>query len=59
MLITQIFALLCEIYVCVRMDRRYPGLPPQGQYTAARLEEINLFYSRLMSALAHAATYSR
>lgn len=49
--ITRIFALLGEILVRVRMDRRSP---PQGQYASARLEEIKSLHSRIMSALVHA-----
>ncbi|KAF8478195.1 fungal-specific transcription factor domain-containing protein [Russula ochroleuca] len=49
--ITRIFALLGEILVRVRMDRRNP---PQGQYASVRLEEIRSLHSRIMSALVHA-----
>lgn len=49
--ITRIFALLGEILVRIRMDRRSP---PQGQYTTARLEEVQSLHSRIMSALVHA-----
>ncbi|KAI0250776.1 fungal-specific transcription factor domain-containing protein [Lactifluus subvellereus] len=49
--ITRIFALLGEILVRIRMDRRSP---PQGQYAKARLEEVKSLHSRIMSALVHA-----
>lgn len=48
---TRIFALLGEILVRIRMDRRSP---PQGQYATARLEEVQNLHSRIMSALIHA-----
>jgi hypothetical protein len=49
--ITRIFALLGEILVRIRMDRRSP---PQGQYAKVRLEEVQSLHSRIMSALVHA-----
>lgn len=48
--ITRIFAVLGEILVRIRMDRRSP---PQGQYAKARLDEIQSLHSRIMSALVH------
>ncbi|KAI0269873.1 fungal-specific transcription factor domain-containing protein [Gloeopeniophorella convolvens] len=49
--ITRIFALLGEILVRIRVDKRSP---PQGQYATARLEEVQSLHSRIMSALLHA-----
>jgi hypothetical protein len=49
--ITRIFALLGEILVRIRVDRRSP--PPQGQYATARLEEVRSLHTRIMSALVH------
>ncbi|KAI0061634.1 hypothetical protein BV25DRAFT_728697 [Artomyces pyxidatus] len=49
--ITRIFALLGEILVRIRVDKRSP---PQGQYATARLEEVRSLHSRILSALAHA-----
>ena len=49
--ITRIFALLGEILVCIRTDRRSPL---QGQDATVRLEEIKSLHSRIMSALVHA-----
>jgi hypothetical protein len=48
--ITRIFALLGEILVRIRVDRRSP---PQGQYATARLEEVRSLHARIMSALVH------
>ncbi|TFY82613.1 hypothetical protein EWM64_g1401 [Hericium alpestre] len=48
--ITRIFALLGEILVRIRVDKRSP---PQGQYATARLEEVQSLHSRILSALAH------
>ncbi|KAH9179276.1 hypothetical protein EDB89DRAFT_1926297 [Lactarius sanguifluus] len=48
--ITRIFALLGEILVRIRVDRRSP---PQGQYATARLEEVRSLHTRIMSALVH------
>ena len=47
---TRIFALLGEILVRIRVDRRSP---PQGQYATARLEEVRSLHARIMSALVH------
>jgi hypothetical protein len=49
--ISRIFALLGEILVRMRVDKRSP---PQGQFATARLEEIESLHSRIMSALSHA-----
>ncbi|KAA1469785.1 hypothetical protein DENSPDRAFT_835451 [Dentipellis sp. KUC8613] len=49
--ITRIFALLGEILVRIRVDKRSP---PQGQYATARLEEVQSLHSRILSALVHA-----
>ncbi|EPS98453.1 hypothetical protein FOMPIDRAFT_1031471 [Fomitopsis schrenkii] len=49
--ISRIFALLGEILVRIRVDKRSP---PQGQFLTARLEEVQALHSRIMSALAHA-----
>ncbi|KAI9443253.1 fungal-specific transcription factor domain-containing protein [Lactarius indigo] len=48
--ITRIFALLGEILVRIRVDRRSP---PQGQYATARLEEVRSLHARIMTALVH------
>lgn len=48
--ITRIFALLGEILVRIRVDKRSP---PQGQYATARLEEVQSLHSRIMSTLHH------
>ncbi|KAI0316817.1 fungal-specific transcription factor domain-containing protein [Amylostereum chailletii] len=48
--ITRIFALLGEILVRIRVDKRSP---PQGQYATARLEEVQSLHTRIMSALMH------
>ena len=49
--ISRIFALLGEILVRIRVDKRSP---PQGQFLTARLEEVQALHSRIISALAHA-----
>jgi len=49
--ITRIFALLGEILVRIRVDKRSP---PQGQYATARLEEVQSLHSRILNALAYA-----
>ncbi|KAI0771137.1 fungal-specific transcription factor domain-containing protein [Trametes elegans] len=49
--ISRIFALLGEILVRIRVDKRSP---PQGQFLTARLEEVQALHSRIVSALAHA-----
>lgn len=48
--ISRIFALLGEILVRIRVDKRSP---PQGQFATARLEEVQALHSRIMGALAH------
>lgn len=48
---SRIFALLGEILVRIRVDKRSP---PQGQFATARLEEVQALHSRIMAALAHA-----
>ena len=49
--ISRIFALLGEILVRIRVDKRSP---PQGQFLTARLEEVQALHSRIVSALGHA-----
>ncbi|TDL22105.1 hypothetical protein BD410DRAFT_266276 [Rickenella mellea] len=49
--ISRIFALLGEILVRIRVDKRSP---PQGPFATARLEEVRSLHSRIMSALMHA-----
>ncbi|KAI0081588.1 hypothetical protein K474DRAFT_1656393 [Panus rudis PR-1116 ss-1] len=49
--ISRIFALLGEILVRIRVDKRSP---PQGQFLTARLEEVQALHSRICAALAHA-----
>lgn len=49
--ISRIFALLGEIQVRIRVDKRSP---PQGHFATARLEEVRSLHARIMSALAHA-----
>ncbi|PCH39748.1 hypothetical protein WOLCODRAFT_23609 [Wolfiporia cocos MD-104 SS10] len=49
--ISRIFALLGEILVRIRVDKRSP---PQGQFLTARLEEVQALHSRILAALAHA-----
>lgn len=48
--ISRIFALLGEILVRIRVDKRSP---PQGQFATARLEEVQSLHSRIMGALMH------
>jgi hypothetical protein len=48
--ITRIFALLGEILVRIRVDKRSP---PQGQYATARLEEVQALHARICGVLAH------
>ncbi|KAG2057828.1 hypothetical protein BDR06DRAFT_162916 [Suillus hirtellus] len=48
--ISRIFALLGEILVRIRVDKRSP---PQGQFATARLEEVQSLHSRIMGALIH------
>ncbi|KAJ7071845.1 fungal-specific transcription factor domain-containing protein [Mycena belliarum] len=47
---SRIFALLGEILVRIRVDKRSP---PQGQFATARLEEVQSLHGRILSALAH------
>ncbi|KAJ7696030.1 fungal-specific transcription factor domain-containing protein [Mycena rosella] len=47
---SRIFALLGEILVRIRVDKRSP---PQGQFATARLEEVESLHSRILTALAH------
>jgi len=49
--ISRIFALLGEILVRIRVDKRSP---PTGLAAQARLEEIHSLHTRIVSALAHA-----
>ncbi|EMD31417.1 hypothetical protein CERSUDRAFT_89102 [Gelatoporia subvermispora B] len=49
--ISRIFALLGEILVRIRVDKRSP---PQGQFLTARLEEVQALHARIVTALAHA-----
>ena len=49
--ISRIFALLGEILVRIRVDKRSP---PQGQFLPARLEEVQALHTRIVTALAHA-----
>ncbi|KAL5501653.1 hypothetical protein ACEPAH_8913 [Sanghuangporus vaninii] len=49
--ISRIFALLGEIQVRIRVDKRSP---PQGPFATARLEEVRSLHTRIMSALMHA-----
>ena len=48
---SRIFALLGEILVRIRVDKRSP---PQGQFATARLEEVQSLHSRIIAALSHA-----
>jgi hypothetical protein len=48
---SRIFALLGEILVRIRVDKRSP---PIGHFATARLEEIQSLHSRIMAALMHA-----
>jgi hypothetical protein len=49
--ISRIFALLGEILVRIRVDKRSP---PQGQFATARLEEVQSLHQRILAALSHA-----
>lgn len=49
--ISRIFALLGEIQVRIRVDKRSP---PQGPFATARLEEVRSLHTRIMHALTHA-----
>ncbi|EIW80912.1 hypothetical protein CONPUDRAFT_123686 [Coniophora puteana RWD-64-598 SS2] len=46
--ISRIFALLGEILVRIRVDKRSP---PQGQFATARLEEVEALHQRILGAL--------
>ncbi|KAF8916960.1 fungal-specific transcription factor domain-containing protein [Mucidula mucida] len=48
---SRIFALLGEILVRIRVDKRSP---PQGQFATARLEEVQSLHTRILAALSHA-----
>ncbi|KAF8908951.1 fungal-specific transcription factor domain-containing protein [Gymnopilus junonius] len=48
---SRIFALLGEILVRIRVDKRSP---PQGQFATARLEEVQSLHGRILTALSHA-----
>ncbi|KAG5654248.1 hypothetical protein H0H81_005491 [Sphagnurus paluster] len=48
---SRIFALLGEILVRIRVDKRSP---PQGQFATARLEEVQSLHARILTALIHA-----
>lgn len=48
--ISRLFALLGEILVRIRVDKRSP---PQGQFATARLEEVQSLHSRILAALVH------
>ncbi|EJD35204.1 hypothetical protein AURDEDRAFT_117434 [Auricularia subglabra TFB-10046 SS5] len=47
---SRIFALLGEILVRIRVDKRSP---PQGPFLTARLEEVKSLHARIVTALAH------
>ncbi|KZV78599.1 hypothetical protein EXIGLDRAFT_633680, partial [Exidia glandulosa HHB12029] len=47
---SRIFALLGEILVRIRVDKRSP---PQGPFLTARLEEVKSLHARIIGALAH------
>jgi hypothetical protein len=47
---SRIFALLGEILVRIRVDKRSP---PQGQFATARLEEVQSLHARIVGALSH------
>lgn len=49
--ISRIFALLGEILIRIRVDKRSP---PTGPFATARLEEVQSLHSRIMTALIHA-----
>ncbi|KAG8936391.1 hypothetical protein FRC02_002615 [Tulasnella sp. 418] len=49
--ITRIFALLGEILVRIRVDKRSP---PTGPFATARLEEVQALHGRICAALMHA-----
>lgn len=47
---SRLFALLGEILVRIRVDKRSP---PQGQFATARLEEVQSLHGRIVGALNH------
>ena len=49
--LSRIFALLGEILIRIRVDKRSP---PTGHFATARLEEIQSLHSRIMAAMIHA-----
>lgn len=49
--ISRIFALLGEILIRIRVDKRSP---PTGPFATARLEEVQSLHARIMAALIHA-----
>jgi len=49
--ISRIFALLGEILVRIRVDKRSP---PRGQFATARLEEVQSLHTRILETLDHA-----
>ncbi|KIY44778.1 hypothetical protein FISHEDRAFT_77187 [Fistulina hepatica ATCC 64428] len=49
--ISRLFALLGEILVRIRVDKRSP---PRGHFATARLEEVQSLHARIMSAMMHA-----
>lgn len=49
--ISRIFALLGEILVRIRVDKRSP---PRGQFATARLEEVQSLHTRILATLDHA-----
>jgi hypothetical protein len=53
---SRIFALLGEILVRIRVDKRSP---PQGQFATARLEEVQSLHARIVGALSHASEQLR
>lgn len=50
---SRIFAILGEILVRIRVDKRSP---PQGAFATARLEEVQNLHTKIISAMAHAPT---
>lgn len=48
---SRIFALLGEILIRIRVDKRSP---PQGPFATARLEEVQSLHARIVAALSHA-----
>jgi len=48
--ISRLFALLGEILVRIRVDKRSP---PRGHFATARLEEVQSLHSRTLTALSH------